>query len=66
MNNSIAYQELEELVENDEEIRKHKLEIEKLKREQQQQLQRYMKKEIGTFSNLYHIITSLNRTRVCS
>lgn len=48
MNNSIAYQELEEMVDNDEEIRKHKLEIEKLKREQQQQLQKYMKKEIGT------------------
>lgn len=47
LNNSIAYHELEELVENDEEIRKHKLEIEMLKREQQKQLEKYMKKEIG-------------------
>lgn len=47
MHNSIEYQELEELVEEDEEIHKHKLEIEKIKREQQKELQKYLKKEIG-------------------
>lgn len=35
------------MIENDEEINKHKLEIEKLKRDQQRRLEMYMKKEIG-------------------
>lgn len=52
LNNSIAYQELESLVQNDEEIRKHRLEIEKLKRDQQKQLEQYMKREVGKFAIL--------------
>lgn len=65
LNNSIAYHELEELVENDEEIRKHKLEIEMLKREQQKQLEKYMQKEIGRL-NLNHTYVDLviYRTRI--
>ena len=47
INNSLDYQELEEMVDNDEEIRKHKLEIEKIKRDQQKQLEKYLKREIG-------------------
>lgn len=47
LNNSTIYQELDELVENDEEVRKHKLEIERLKQEQKRQLEKYMQKEIG-------------------
>jgi hypothetical protein len=47
LNNSIVYKELEDMVKNDEEINKHKLEIEKLKRDQQRRLEMYMKKEIG-------------------
>lgn len=48
MNTSLDYKELEEMVENDEEIKKHKLEIEKLKRDQQKQLEEYLKREVGT------------------
>lgn len=47
MNKSIDYHEIEEMVDQDEEIRKHKLEIEKLKRDQQKQLEQYLKREIG-------------------
>lgn len=47
MNKSIDYREIEEMVDQDEEIRKHKLEIEKLKRDQQKQLEQYLKREIG-------------------
>ncbi len=47
MNNSIDYQEINNMVDNDDEIRMHKLEIEKLKRDQQRQLEKYLKNEIG-------------------
>lgn len=52
MNNSIVYQELEDMVENDEEIRRHKQEIEKIKRDQQRHIEKYMKHEIGTTISL--------------
>ena len=47
LNNSIIEKELDDLVDNDEEIRLHKLEIQKIKHEHQKQLQRFLKKEIG-------------------
>lgn len=47
LHSSLEYQELEEMVEDDDEIRKHKLEIEMIKRDQQKQLEKYLKNEIG-------------------
>jgi uncharacterized membrane protein len=65
MNNSIDYQEINSMVDNDEEIRKHKLEIEKLKRDQQKQLEKYLKNEIGMILLLFLVIMILYRQRVC-
>lgn len=58
MNKSIDYREIEEMVDQDEEIRKHKLEIEKLKRDQQKQLEQYLKKEIDNEYALDNITQS--------
>jgi hypothetical protein len=58
MNKSIDYREIEEMVDQDEEIRKHKLEIEKLKRDQQKQLEQYLKREIDNEYALDNITQS--------
>lgn len=49
LNNKTVIKELEDMIENDDEIRRHKLEIEMIKREQKKQLESYLKKEISTF-----------------
>jgi hypothetical protein len=65
MNNSIDYREINSMVDNDEEIRKHKLEIEKLKRDQQKQLEKYLRNEIGMIWLLFLVLIILYRQRVC-
>lgn len=53
MHKSIAYQELEKMINEDDEIRHHKLEIRKIKKDQQKELEKYLKQEIGNeFFNL--------------
>lgn len=47
LNNSVMHQELDEMVDQDEDIRREKLEIEKIKRDHQKELERYLKQEIG-------------------
>lgn len=54
LNNSIIEKELDDMIDNDEEIRNHKLEIEKIKREHQKQLETYLKREIGKYLHIIY------------
>ena len=51
MNSSIIEKELDDMIANDDEIRRHKQEIEMIKKEHKKELQKYLKKEIGKFIN---------------
>ncbi|CAI2359110.1 unnamed protein product [Moneuplotes crassus] len=47
LHNSVLYQDIENMIEEDEEIRKQKLEIEKIKQDHQKELEKYLKQEIN-------------------